>query len=162
MSIDDQPYPEVAKTVALRARWSLGAFDNSAQQDAHEAFCLLMDSCESVDKNMLHALSLSSTLRKSLLRNRGTNADRYSTPFWSALGGIQLTTTTCHACRRSSALYDIWHSLSLTVPEQSCTIEHLIGSYFSSKPLQDKFEYRDCRVEGRRVKSDALSRWPSV
>ena len=162
MSIDDQPYPEVAKTVALRARWSLGAFDNSAQQDAHEAFCLLMDSCESVDKNMLHALSLPSILRKSLLRNRGTNADRYSTPFWSALGGIQLTTTTCHACRRSSALYDIWHSLSLTVPEQTCTIEHLVGSYFSSTPLQDKCEYRDCEVEGRRVKSDALSRWPSV
>ena len=121
-----------------------------------------MDSCESVDKNMLHAMSLPKNLRTALLRNRGTNADRYSTPFWSALGGIQKTTTTCQACRRSSALYDIWHSLSLTVPEHPCTIEHLVGSYFSSTPLQDTCEYEDCRVEGRREKSDALSRWPSV
>ena len=132
----------------------------SSQQDAHEAFCLLMDGCNSVDWDMLLALPLPAEVFAVLRRNNDTNADRYSTPLWAALGGLQESTITCHACQRSSKRYDIWHSLSLAVPEDPCYIEALVSDYFSTTSLFDACE--PCKASNRRDKSDMLIRWPPV
>ena len=170
LSIDVHEAPVEACTVAGRAAWSAGAFANDTQQDAHDAFCRLMDSCEGVDQRMLYELALPAGLQATLLRNNKSNADRYSTPFWLALGGVQKTTVTCSSCRSTSARYDMWHSLSVTLPEQPCTVEHLISDYFKSTPLDDpadRCDHEHCpsrleRRSPRRDKTDELVRWPPV
>ena len=109
----------------------LGLFDNNKRpQDAHEALCMLFDACEAVDWRMLLALPLPAHERAALDRNAGMNADRCSTTFWRAFGGVTLSTVICHACRTVTSRYDQWHHVSLSLPAESCTIEHLIGNFF--------------------------------
>lgn len=165
LSIDDDAVPQVACIVRSRGAWSRGAFASSNQQDAHEALGCLLDACEAVDWNMLLALPLPVEVSAALARNGGSNADRYSTPFRRALGGLQQSTVTCKACRSTSARLDMWHSLSLSLPERPCTIEQLVSNYFESAPLPDETDrclHERCLVRNRREKADQLIRWPAV
>ena len=59
-------------------------FAGSAQQDAHEAFCALLDKCEDVDFQYLRQLGIC-----EVQMNNAQNSVRYSTPFWQSFGGLQ-------------------------------------------------------------------------
>ena len=165
LSIDSDAVPQVARVVRSRGAWSQGAFANTGQQDAHEAFCCLLDACEAIDLNKLLALPLPTEARSILARSGNNNADRYSTPFWRALGGVQRSTVTCNACGSTSARLEMWHVLSLSLPKQACTIEQLVSNYFESVPLRDpddRCEHVGCPAAHQREKSDQLVRWPAV
>ena len=165
LSIDTGTTPDVLRVVQNRSVWSQGAFANSEQQDAHEAFCRLVDACEAVDWNTLLALSLPAGIHCKLMANGGTNADRYSTPFWRAIGGVQKSIITCKACQSTSSTFEAWHHLSLALPESRSTLEQLFSNHFKTAPLSDpadKCEHARCRTFNRREKADHLVRWPAI
>jgi hypothetical protein len=165
LSIDVEPEPAVARIVSRRGAWSDGEFENSRQQDAHEAFGRLASACDGVDWHMLRALPLPEEVMTTLARNEGTNADRYSTPFWDALGGVQKSTVICNACHSTASLYEMWHSLSLSLPKTRCSIEELVSDFFKREPLSDPNDrclHERCRTGNQRDKVDQAIRWPSV
>ena len=90
---------------------------------------------------------------------------RFCTPVWKAFGGLLRSTVRCKACRHASWRYDMWHCLSLALPDQRSTVEHLLLNHWGLEPLTDDNDHGDqrlCGVFGRREQDTQLVRWPRV
>jgi uncharacterized UBP type Zn finger protein len=149
----------VPEVVQRRGAWCHG-FNNLRQQDAHEAFCALMAACEDVDYRKLCDCGVDDELDV----NAGTNSLRYSTPFWRAFGGLQLTTVTCTTCSCVTRKYDMLHSMSMVITrDRGGRVEDIIADCFRPTPL-DSFTDRceGCQTVGTRIKQDEPVRWPTV
>ncbi len=164
LAVDLSGAPASPRIVLRRAGWSQGAYANCEQHDAHEAFGFLMDACEEVDHRAASSLGL-----VEMLRNKGTNSCRYSTPKWKAFGGIQISEVLCRACGDRAAQYEMWHCLSLAVPApdptKKPTIEELLGNHWGTEPLRDandKCEVPRCMALRQREKETRLVRWPNI
>jgi len=160
LAVDVSSAPVAPAVAQRRAAWSHGAFRGFAQHDAHEAFGILMEECEQVDANAARHLGL-----PELARNGGANSDRHSTPFWKAFGGVLWSEVTCHACGHKSAQYEMWHCLSVALPAEPVTIEHLLSSHWGIEPLRDeddRCDQRRCLAPRRRSKETRLAQWPNI
>ena len=99
-----------------------------------------------------------------LCGNGGENAFRYSTPFWNAFGGVEMTTVLCTRCQSTCTRYDMFHSLSMPIPAKSeLRIEDVLRSFWSPSPLLDQNDVcRPCRGHQTRELRHSVRRWPSV
>ena len=78
---------------------------------------------------------------------------------------MQLSTTKCLACGSTLPKYDMWQSLSLSVPQGGCQIETLLNEYWGEErltDLSDRCFVEGCRVWNRRVLITEPKRWPQV
>ena len=81
--------PVVPSIVRERGQWSRGSnqgpgvFDNVRQQDANEAFNILMDRADQVDWNAFSAL-----VPEAAGQSPGQTSARYSTPYYKIFGGV--------------------------------------------------------------------------
>ena len=96
--------------------------------------------------------------------NGGENALRYSTPFWNAFGGVEMTTVLCTRCQSTSTKYDMFHSLSMPIPAKSdLRIEDVLRSFWCpERLLGDNDVCRHCQGRQTRELRRSVSRWPSV
>ena len=99
----------------------------------------------------------------AFFKNGGGNSVRYSTPFWRAFGGIHRSTTICRACGFSAPRLEMWHSLSVAVPEAPTSLEQVLANYWGREPLlceNDRCEA--CSIPRQRDRDLQLVTWPQV
>ncbi|MAF76427.1 MAG: hypothetical protein CMF17_11365 [Idiomarinaceae bacterium] len=150
--------PFVPRVVRNRGEWC-AAFRGHRQQDAHEAFCALVDECEELDLRKLRSYNV-----EELGENLEINSVRYSTPFWRAFGGLQLCTVTCSRCGAVSSRYDMFHNISMAMlPRSTARIEEMIADHWGFEQLDDEDDTcENCHAQSARHAQTVVVRWPSV
>ena len=158
-ALENKPFdPDI---ILERTRWEV-EFRGCGQQDAHEAFCKLLTSCDAVDQTVL----------ERRLRDRGLPQDVYDetlaksmldNPFWQIFGGSEKTTVHCASCSYASESLASFHNILLPMPRLSgSSIEQAVAEYLEVGVLDDHCLELGCPgVRGCRRSTLSIERWPS-
>jgi ubiquitin C-terminal hydrolase len=137
--------------VVNRVQWNRN-YAGMLQQDAQEAYTLLLAKCNEVDEEVLKCLDLDDY-----------RTAKYSTPFCHIFGGLSSEAKYCLACSHSRQVLQGFYRLGLKIPDE----EH--PSVESALRLQSGVEHigatarcDECGVLGRRAQSSSVLRWPVV
>ena len=149
----------VPETVRTRALWSDDAFANNVQQDAAEAFVLLMDKLDGVDEGAMNA-----SCKAAADLNNGRNSTRLTTPMWKCLGGTHTSTLFCTGCRLRSCTAECWSTLELHLPDEPCELQELLLAYWGEEPVDDEMAEgcTRCANTPQRTRILEPKRWPPV
>ena len=146
--------PIIPKVVRARAEW-YAAFNGHEQQDAEEAFAVLLDKCNAVDERAVRAL-LPLDACKDVLP---------TTPMWSYFGGLLRTRLRCAACGRTSVTYNLYNHLQLELAGNDLkNIEDLLAMYQDVAPLDGDVpcSIPSCGRFGTQNKEERIHSWPQV
>ena len=148
----------VPAVVAARGRWSqrfrqrVGQFENNRQQDANEAFNLLMEDADNVDWMKLAALA--------------PGGARHSTPYYKIFGGAlrrRMRCLSCHCCvsKREESFASLMVELPADRRQQS--VDELVQRFRAREtPTDYVCEGDRCGREGTTEISIDVVRWPRV
>lgn len=146
-------------TMVHRARWC-PAFDNTDQQDVHEAFQFLLQNCDEIDAEAMQAQPL------CLGMTRGewdASEYRHSTPYNQIFGNLQLARITCLACGHTTEQYERAHAHQLSLEkEEHHDLAALLTEHLGREPLDEQYRCDSCEVRGRCVKTTEVVEWPPV
>ena len=139
-----------------RTLWNAD-FNNCDQQDAHEAFCTLLQAGDKVDETSLRSLCAGNPELHDAFHH---TSSRYTTPFWKIFGGLQRSITKCSSCQVGTQNYEMFHNVCLAFPcnAMEVTLESMLGDYLREEPLEDIC--RSCGASNCRTKSLEITRWP--
>ena len=151
-TVRNEPFaPEILRT---RAAWNAD-FAGFRQQDAEEAFAVLLDRCNAVDEVAIRAL-LDPTVCRDVLP---------TTPMWSYFGGLLRTRLRCVACGRNSITYNLYNHLQLElVGNELRNVEDLLALYQEIAPLDAdvRCSLSSCHALRTQTKEERIHSWPQV
>ena len=135
-------------------------FNNTNQQDAHEAFQTLLGSCDDVDASAMYALP---ACRNMTPEEFQASAYRATTPHNQIFGNLQLVRTKCTACNIASVQYERAHAHDLSLAkEEHSTLDVLFADHFGADALDASFRCGSCNTCGQGEKSTEVLHWPPV
>jgi ubiquitin C-terminal hydrolase len=145
----NEPFaPEVARR---RAHWNTD-FNNTSQQDAHDACVTLLENCDRVD-----------LVKFKTFVEIEHGAVQYTTPFWETFGGRYKQTTRCTVCKKTIAKNEMFSNMLLAIESETLqTLEACILKHLGEEPMQDRCPNPACRAENKRVKNTRVDKWPKV
>ena len=153
--------PHTPEVIRHRGTWN-PAFANEAQQDVHDAFQSLLDSCDEVDATALYALPAYRMMQREDFIG---SAARASTPYNQIFGNLQRVRVTCRLCARSTEQYERAHAHSLSLArEEIRDLKVLLADHLGEEPLDQDWqcENRECRARGHGMKTTEVTHWPPV
>ena len=158
--------PLLPSIVRERGQWSRrsnhgpGVFDNVRQQDANEAFNILMDRADQVDWNAFSAL-----VPEAAGQSPGQTSARYSTPYYKIFGGVLRRRMKCQLCNfEILAAQDSFASLAieLSATTSSARVEELVEGSLCKAETPDEYKCRGCGRSGTTRTSIEVVHWPQV
>ena len=133
--------------------WGGPTWVRGDQHDAHEAFSVLFDACDGVDRESLRYLDLPGQGQIS--------AEHYSSPYWQTFGMVQAWTTRCAGCGRTQRRFEPCALFLLEVPDAPRRLEQLLRQGLpQGEELEDTCD--GCWAYGRRSRDLCVARWPRV
>jgi ubiquitin C-terminal hydrolase len=133
--------------------WGGPTWVRGHQHDAHEAFSVLFDACDGVDRESLRYLDLPGQGQFT--------AEHYSSPYWQTFGMVQAWTTRCAGCGLTQRRFEPCALFLLEVPDAPRSLEQLLRhSLPQGEELEDTCD--GCRAYGRRSRDLCVARWPRV
>ena len=122
--------PFVPAIVRARGLWN-AAFANDDQQDAHEAFTSILESCDTVDRRKVQELA-------GDVLEAANNIDFSATFAWKCFGRNELVSFRCLQCGKHRETMDSLNCLQLPLPgEGPFTLESLLDRYEAEEALLD-------------------------
>jgi ubiquitin C-terminal hydrolase len=162
--------PHIPEVMAKRRVWNVG-FSGNAQQDVHEAFQYLMNSCDAVDASALQTLPPQRDMTK---REFNASAIRHTTPYNQIFGNLQRARVTCTGCRYTyEDKYERSHALELALSDLGVdslgrlianhdSLGRLIANHFAKEALDADFCCESCGARGHGEKETKILHWPPV
>ena len=151
--------PHRPEVLAYRHTWN-PAFNNSDQQDVHEAFQTLLGSCDDVDASAMHTLPACRHMTRVAFAR---SAYRASTPHNQIFGNLQVVRSTCTACNETYEQYERAHAHDLSLDKREhTTLDVLLADHFGDEPLDEAFRCDACGASGRGTKNTEVLHWPPV
>ena len=157
----------VPQSVKDRASWSNDAFDNTQQQDAAEAFQLLMEACNTIDIERATELAGRNASENPVLlacaRFGSQNNAIHSTPYHRIFTGLHRSILRCKRCGWQTTKYEPFDALQLPMRSDSCALHALMEDYCACEDLLDDNDRccnADCGARQSRARVLNVVRWP--